>query len=197
MKDKSSYDLQRALGQGDWYIFHFIGHGGFDEEAGEGKIALTGGDGKPEYVRATPLARLLGDHRPLRLAVLNTCQGATGSQDDLFSSTAAVLVRRGLPAVLAMQYAITDQAAIQLSRVFYEFFGDGQAVDTALGEARKALSLANQNSLEWVAPVLYLRAPDGLLFNLQAAENAAPLPEASRTPQTVSQPAPPPAQPAA
>src|SRR3712207_8645982 len=37
----------------------------------------------------------------------------------IFSSTAATLVRRGIPAVVAMQYEISDPAAIQFSARFY------------------------------------------------------------------------------
>ena len=39
-------DLQRAMRGGPWHIFHFIGHGGFDEAGDEGIIALTGDDGR-------------------------------------------------------------------------------------------------------------------------------------------------------
>jgi CHAT domain len=66
------------------------------------------------------LAELLDDHYPLRLVFLNSCEGAKGSESDAFSSTAATLVRRGIPAVVAMQYEITDKAAIEFSRDFYE-----------------------------------------------------------------------------
>jgi hypothetical protein len=65
-----------------------------------------------------------------------------------------------------MQYEITDKAAIELSRTFYEALSDGIPVDMAVGEARKAVSLAVTNSLEWGTPVLYMRSPDGVLFDL-------------------------------
>ncbi len=42
-----------------------------------------------------------------------------GALRDILSSTATTLVRRGIPAVLAMQYEISDDAAIELSRTFY------------------------------------------------------------------------------
>ncbi|MCB0203085.1 MAG: CHAT domain-containing protein, partial [Anaerolineae bacterium] len=123
----------------------------------------------------TELGRLLADHWTLRLAVLNACEGARGSDHDLFSSTASILVQRGLPAVLAMQYKITDHAAVELSRAFYESLADGLPVDAAVAEARKAVSLAISNTVEWGTPVLTMRAPDGVLFRLEAvAESARP-----------------------
>jgi TIR domain/CHAT domain len=112
------------------------------------------------------MGRLLADHRPLRLVVLNSCEGARGSARDIFSSTSATLVRRGIPAVLAMQYEITDRAAIEFSRAFYDALADGLPVDTSVSEARKAISLGMENTVEWGAPVLYMHSPDGNLFDL-------------------------------
>ena len=98
-------------------------------------------------VSATDLGRLLGDHDPLRLAVLNACESGRGDSVDVFSSTAATLVRRGTPAVVAMQYEITDEAAIEFSRSFYEAIADGIPVDAALAEARKGVAMAIPGTL--------------------------------------------------
>jgi formylglycine-generating enzyme required for sulfatase activity/CHAT domain-containing protein len=172
-------NLQRAMRHGPWNIFHFIGHGGFDRQADEGFIALADRWGEAKRLTATHLARLLADHRSLRLALLNACEGARGSSRDIFSSTAAILVRRGLPAVLAMQYEITDRSAIEFASTFYEALADGLAVDTAVSEARKAVSLAVTNTLEWGTPVLHMRAPDGVLFDVREGETT-PAPQVRR-----------------
>jgi len=161
------YHLQRAMRRGPWHILHFIGHGGFDAHTEEGLIALENEEGKAHQLSATLLGRLLADHRFLHLVVLNSCEGARGSEHDVFSSTATMLVRRGIPAVLAMQYAITDRAAIELSRAFYEALADGLPVDTAVSEARKAISFGITNTLEWGTPVLYMRSSDGVLFEMK------------------------------
>ena len=161
-------ELQRAMRAGPWHVFHFIGHGGFDRVAGEGVVALADDDGRSHNLSATELGRLLADHNALRLAVLNSCEGATSSDEDVFSSTAAVLVRRGIPAVLAMQYEITDRAAIEFARTFYESLADGYPVDGAVAEARKAVSLAVTNTIEWGTPVLFMRTADGVVFDLPA-----------------------------
>jgi Tol biopolymer transport system component len=160
-------DLQRAMRSGPWHIFHFIGHGMFDRTTDQGMIALVEEDGNTDRLYATQLARLLADHSSLRLVVLNACQGGQGSVQDIFSSTAAILVTRGLPSVLAMQYSITDRAAIELARSFYEALADGVPVDAAVVEARKAISLAIDNTLEWGTPVLFMRSSDGVLFKIR------------------------------
>ena len=103
-------DLQRAMRHGPWHVFHFIGHGGFDPETEERAIALSGDEGRKHLLGASDLALLLDDHYYLRLVFLNSCEGARGSPRDPFSSTAANLVRSGIPAVVAMQYEITDRS---------------------------------------------------------------------------------------
>jgi outer membrane protein assembly factor BamB len=161
-------DLQRAMRNGEWNVFHFIGHGAYDEVKDEGLIALADDGGRTQLLSAGQLGRLLDDHGPLRLAVLNSCEGARGGTKDVLSSTAAVLMRRGVPAVVAMQYEITDRAAIEFTRAFYEAIADGQPVDGAVSEARIAVSLALQSTLEWGVPVLYMHAPDGCIFSVDA-----------------------------
>ncbi len=167
-------DLQRAMRGGPWHIFHFVGHGGFDPVRDEGLIVVADDAGQPQYLTATDLSRLLADHRPLRLVLLNACEGARGGSQDIFSSTASILVRRGIPAVVAMQYPITDRAAVEFARSFYESLADGLPADAAVAEARKAMSIAVTDSVEWGTPVLFMRAPDGVLFDLAVQQFAAP-----------------------
>jgi tetratricopeptide (TPR) repeat protein len=169
--------LQTAMFGGPWHVFHFIGHGGFDTAQKEGLLAFANDAGNADWLSATQVARLLDDHDSLRLVVLNACEGARGDTSDLFSSTAATLVRRGVPAVLAMQYPISDTAAVQLSGRFYETLAYGLPVDAAVAEARITVSVARRNTAEWVAPVLYTRSPDGKLFDIAAPGQVDPLAE--------------------
>ncbi|MBP8059757.1 MAG: SUMF1/EgtB/PvdO family nonheme iron enzyme [Chloroflexi bacterium] len=172
-------DLQRALRRAErdpFHIFHFVGHGSFDQQRDEGVLWLADVQGRAAPLMASQLARLLGDHRPLRLVVLNACEGAQGSDLDVFSSTAATLVRRGIPAVLAMQYEISDKAATLLAEWFYESLADGLPVDAAVAEARKAINLDNDRSLEWGTPVLFMRTGDGRIFDVQPAPSPQPGP---------------------
>jgi hypothetical protein len=167
MEGQSREALQRIMQQGPWHVFHFVGHGGVAPQSGEGLLALADEQGRTQFVPAPQLARLLGDQKALRLVVLNACEGAKGTTENLFSSTASTLARSGIPAILAMQNEISDTAAIELTRVFYLALADGMAVDGALAEARKAISFGRTSRLEWGTPVLYLRSPDGSLFDLQ------------------------------
>lgn len=157
--------LQETMRRGPWHIFHFIGHGAFNERMEEGTVALADETGRAFELSATKLARLL-DHRHLKLVVLNACESGRASAGDIFSSTASILVRSGIPAVLAMQYEITDSAAIEFSRSFYGAVAQGFPLEAAVVEARKAISIAVNNSVEWGTPVLFLRSADGRLFDV-------------------------------
>lgn len=174
-------DLQRAMRAGPWHIFHFIGHGGFDTDNDEGLIALVGEQEQAHFLEASHLGQLLANHSSLRLVLLNVCESARGGQRDIFSSTASILVRRGIPAVLGMQYSITDQAALEFSRLFYEALSDGIPIDAAVCEARVGVNIAISNTVEWGVPVLYTRAPDGVLFTIQKQQEVKPKPPKPKT----------------
>jgi len=165
-------DLQRMMRSGPWHIFHFIGHGMFDRNTQQGIVALADEYGDTHRLYASQLALLLADHDPMRLAILNACEGGRSGERDIFSSTASILVSQGLPAVIAMQYQITDRAAIEFAQAFYESLTDRVPVDAAVVEARKAISVAVANSVEWGTPVLYMRSADGVLFNFKAETEA-------------------------
>jgi hypothetical protein len=126
-------------------------------------------------VSGPDLGVLLFDHPTLRLAVLNACEGARTAADDPFAGVATSLVQQEIPAVVAMQFEITDRAAIVFSRELYGALADGYAIDSAVAEARKAI-FADDNDVEWGTPVLFMRSSDGRLFELGDGPPVRPLP---------------------
>ncbi len=159
--------LQDLLLEGEWHVLHFIGHGDFDPDRDEGMLALIREDGRADLVAAHRMVDLLRQARPMpRLVVLNSCSGATASASDLFSGTAAALVRGGVSAVVAMQYAISDLAAAAFSRGFYAAIARGRGVDDAVSSGRVGILGLSDRTLEWITPVLYLRGHDSQLFTL-------------------------------
>lgn len=155
--------LQRQLLRHDYHILHFLGHGEFDEVAGDSVLLLADAGGRGQPVSGETFSALVRDQRSLRLALLNACRGAVSSERDPYSGVAQRLVRGGVPAVIAMRTAISDDAAIALARSFYTALADGAAVDEALAEARKALYTGGHPE-EWGTAVLYMRAADGRLW---------------------------------
>jgi CHAT domain len=155
---------ERLLGE-PWHVVHFVGHGDFDPEIDEGVIALVGENGRADLVEASRLADLLSEARPIpRLVVLNSCASGEGGSD-LFSGTAAALVHSGIHAVAAMQFSISDEAAIRFARGFYTALAEGRGVDEATRSGRIAILGMAPGTLEWVTPVLYLRGNDTHLFS--------------------------------
>jgi hypothetical protein len=157
--------LHEALESDDFHIFHFIGHGDFDEQTGDGVLVLEDDRGRARPVTGTYLGQLLSDERTLQLAVLNACEGARAGAEDPFAGVATSLVKSEIPSVIAMQFEITDDAAILFAGGFYSALARGAPVDAALAAARKAI-WANYNDIEWGTPVLFMRVPDGRVFDV-------------------------------
>jgi len=166
--------LQSQLRRHTVHILHFVGHGIFDVEQG-GSLLFEDDEGLLQLVSAHKLAHLLRNHPSLRLVLLNSCDGAVTGTAHPFSGTAHALVQQGLPAVIAMQRAITDRTALTFGPAFYTAVADGYPVDAALAQAR--LAVYGENDTEWAIPVLFMRARDGLLFE------RAELPDGSAKPQ--------------
>lgn len=167
--------LREQLLKRTYHIFHFIGHGGFDDREQDGVLIFENANQYANRVSGERLAVVLGNHRTLRLAILNACEGARTSEQDPFAGTALTLVRTGnLPAVIAMQFEISDIAAIQFASGFYSALAANRPVDAAVSQGRQAI-FTNDNDVEWSTPVLYLRAADGVIFQVdtnRAAEDA-------------------------
>jgi WD40 repeat protein len=160
--------LQKARSEGKpFHIWHFIGHGGFDPVSQTGQLALCDAESLPSLVDGFQLGTLFNTYPETRLVLLNACEGARNSQKDPFAGVAASLVERGIPAVVGMQFEITDTAAITFSEEFYSALVNGLPVDAALTEARRAVFFM-PNWIEWATPVLFMRSPDGILFIIQA-----------------------------
>jgi hypothetical protein len=164
-------ELQRRLRRAEYHVLHFIGHGGFDERIGEGVLAFEDDAGHSQLVPTSHLGTILADHATLRLAILNACEGARASATDPFAGIAPGLIRQGIPAVIAMQFEVTDTAAAIFGHEFYLALADGCPVDQAAAEARKAM-YASDCDVEWATPVLYLRASDGRIFDTPSIDRS-------------------------
>jgi hypothetical protein len=152
------------------HVFHYIGHGAYDGHADGGILVLENDRSEPHEVSGEELGSLLQDERSLRLAVLNSCEGARSSHVDPFSGVAASLVQYGIPAVIGMQFEITDEAAIAFAARLYTSLAEGYPVDAAVAQSRRSIFAAG-NDIEFGTPVLFLRGADAHLFDLK---NPAP-----------------------
>jgi hypothetical protein len=91
-----------------------------------------------------------------------------------------------------MQFEVSDEAAIAMASGFYAALADDYPVDAALTEARKSVFAAGC-AVEWGTPVLYLRAPDGRIFDVNRTE--AQKADPALRPVSLPSPVPPPPPP--
>ena len=174
LDDVSWTGVHDRLLEDEWHVLHFIGHGGYDTVTDEGVLAFVGRNGRADLVPASRLADLLDEAEPTpRLVVLNSCQSGASGTVDLFSGTAAALAHSGIHAVAAMQYAISDDAAVAFARGFYKALAHGRGIDEAVRSGRIGILGLSRGTLEWITPVLYLRGEDTRLFDIESAPSTS------------------------
>jgi len=150
-----------------YHCLHYIGHGDFQED--KGYLLLNSEDGTCDFVDDQQFASLFQDYDAMKLVVLNACKGAQVSYSKPLVGMAPQLVKRGIPAVVAMQYAISDEAAILFAREFYRSLFKGKykgRVEAAMSHARNRLVGKLPDDRDVGNPVLFMRAWDGVLFDI-------------------------------
>lgn len=173
------------------HIFHFIGHGRQQDPEGQqpGEIAIVRQPWLARWIDAEQFSTILNRHRP-RIVLLQACQGAAGSPAKAFVSVASQIVRQNIPAVVAMQYEVSNATARRFAREFYRRLAQGRPLDEAAQEGRQEISDFHE-TIDFAIPVLYMRSRHGQVIqpsdeekaNLtsQEKDSAAPLPQLSES----------------
>jgi len=179
-------ELRDTLLRETIHAVHFMGHGDLTD-AGEGVLYFERVTRRPLAVPAETFAAHLKGIDSLKLVVLNACtSGALPRQGgrDPFTATAASVTMAGIPAVVAMQFPVSDRAAIAFSQTLYRRLAAHDPIEAAVAEARLTL-LGNQaTASEWMTPVLYLRGESGALFTHPPAASNGPDPGPESPPGT-------------
>lgn len=158
--------IYQKMNEKAYNVFHFIGHGVFGNN--KGHVALVDEDGRASLLDDEAFANLFLGRRGLGLVILNSCEGAMTSSGQVFRGMAPCLVQRGIPAVVAMQYTILDSTAKIFAEEFYRSLARGEPVDRAVQSARNLISIkVKLDNRGFATPVLFMRAKDGLILNLQ------------------------------
>ena len=160
--------LNDKLNNESYDFVHFIAHGDFQE--GKGRLRLNENALDPDWIDDQALSELIKNHTSIKLVVLNTCRGAEMSTSRAFAGLAPQLVIHGrVPAVVAMQYPISDDQALAFVHAFYHalFQGAGRgSVDAAITSARSALNRDFPGKRAVGLPVLFTRYDEGVLFTV-------------------------------
>ncbi len=160
--------LLEKLGEHAPHVLHFIGHARFDPAKDQGAIALLGPDETsaawyPDQVFAESFAQA---RAMPRVFFLQACEGAAIDLSANFAGLAPKLIRAGAQALVGMQYPVTNEVAIVFSRAFYGELLRGQPLDHAAQAARWRLVASGTGGYDnpaFGAPVLYMRARDGMI----------------------------------
>lgn len=153
-------ELTEILEQGQYQVFHYAGHSNLGHFGGDIYL-VNRATGLTEPFAGDDLAGLLANNS-VQFAIFNSCHGADGipqTQPQEFSdkNLAQALVRRGIPAVLAMSAQIPDQVALTFTRLLYRNLHQGYPIDFSLGRVRQGLiSAYGSDQLYWALPVLYM-----------------------------------------
>ncbi len=168
-------NVLEQLKKTQYNVFHFIGHGIF--ENGTGKLAFESPEGKYDPVDHVRMGQMLMNQREMGLVVLNACQGAATSTSDVLTGLAPELIKmRIVPSVIAMRYSITNQMANLFSREFYPNLLK-KPIDQNLQSVRHTISVhPNSAAADFLAPVLFLNAPDGVIFKPKPLPPPTPAP---------------------
>jgi len=149
-----TYDtLIEAVRTGSYHALHFFGHGIYHN--GAGHLLFEDPYGCPDLVRADDVGAVL-NNSGVRLVVMGACQSAMAGADQ-WSSTAAALLRAGVPLVVGMQVSMLVKAAQAFTRQLYLSLAAGKDVVRALGDARLPLRRPAYGKT-WFIPALYSRA---------------------------------------
>lgn len=172
LEQPSLIALQRKLRTADYHVVHYIGHSDYDAQRGRGLLVFEddSGNHQPQIVTGEALGREIGEESTVRLVVMNSCHSARRPDQDALAGIASGLVVRGISAVVAMQFEISDTSAQLFAEEFYRALADELPIDLAMSEARRALA-NNTTGAEWATPVLYMRSEDGALFARAKAED--------------------------
>ena len=160
------------------HIFHFIGHGRFEDEEGEkvGQIALVRKVlNTALWVDAEFFAGLFMTHRP-GIVVLQACEGAMQSESEAFRGVVPKIVAQNIPVVVGMQYEVSNAIASVFSSEFYRRLGKGEPVDIAAQNGRFTIALETQfKNRDFATPVIFMNVKDGYLFTSET-EIEPPIP---------------------
>ncbi|MCL4704852.1 CHAT domain-containing protein [bacterium] len=165
-------NIRDRLVGGGFHILHIQAHGGLfraNSESPEQNSKIAGillerENGEADVVSENDFSKIFEGERSLRLATLICCHSGKQTAGNPFGGLGPSLVKRGIPAVITMRQAISMEAAARFVEHFYVNLTRSGQVDVAANEARWQLALKKEHHQEWGMPALFLRLPDGKLW---------------------------------
>jgi hypothetical protein len=150
------------------HILHFSGHG--VDSNGSGALALENPQsGATDPLTARQLRGLL-NRMGITLAVLTACETARHDTRDALMGVAQALIREEIPAVIAMQFLISETVSLLFTRRFYDFLFRGEPLERIVTETRVGIDInSDHDRISWGIPALFMRARNGFLWKPEPA----------------------------
>jgi hypothetical protein len=156
----SQNEIRSALSQVP-DIFHFVGHGGFNdadipglylEDSSGDYVFVTASELENEYFTPPP-----GVDRRVDLVILSACQTSETPLTEGYSSLAHRLLSQ-VDTVLAMQYPLSLDNLTDFNTELYRALVTGVPLEIAVSSARRKIITDRPGGLrDWIAPVLVTR----------------------------------------
>jgi CHAT domain-containing protein len=163
--------LRDQLGKLNPHVLHYVGHGYFNNATAEALLAFEGENDETNYINVDSFDHLLQAAESIRLVVLNACSTAEVSTARVISGFAQSLAQKNIPAIVAMQDTICDEASFEFAQGFYQALSKTGSVERGMVAGRQSIQ-DDAKSNEWGLPVLWLRAPEGKLFDIPNMQGA-------------------------
>jgi CHAT domain-containing protein len=157
-------NLKQKLNSEEHHILHFTTHGIYSQKEHMCYVLFEDEFGNSKRVDSETMADLLAGHGSLHLVVLSCCHTVLAVGHRVLGELPVSLLSKGIPAVIVMQYSVTDQSAMMLSEQLFSGICRGTPVDRALANARGALLRTGHEGLvDFGSPILYSDHPDALV----------------------------------
>lgn len=153
--------VDNRLRSGAYHLFHYAGHGWFDDQLPETSGLVFRSGNQPRVLTAAALNLLMADSE-LRLVYVSACVSARTAEQvgrgDFFGVMEAI-ARADVPNVVGYRWTVEDRAALQIAESFYRTLWRTLSPAEALLEARRlaAAGPEGRDNDSWASPILLMQ----------------------------------------
>jgi CHAT domain-containing protein len=161
LERSSLENLKQKLDDEEHHVLLFTTHGIYSQKGHMCYVLFEDEFGNSKRADSETMADLLAGHRSLRLVMLSCCHTVLAVGHRVLGELPVALLSKGVPAVIVMQYSVTDQSAVKLSGQLLRGICQGMSLDRALANARRTLLRAGHEGLvDFGSPILYSDHPE-------------------------------------
>lgn len=150
-----------ALEEGEFHLFHYAGHGRFEDTLPEVSGLVFSHEGSFKTLTAASLHTIV-EHTPLQLVFLSACVGARTAQQagrGDFQGVLESLARADVPTVVGYRWSVGDDGALELAKAFYSSLWKTLSPSRSLLDARRSIGIDfGRDDDTWASPIILCQA---------------------------------------